>query len=79
MCPFFLQKITFAGYAFIDDTDLIIAKVSSYSYQYVMVELQIAVDTWEGGLKATGGAIVPDKTFVFVKNFKWVGGKWKYK
>jgi hypothetical protein len=79
MCPFFLQKNTFTGYAFIDDTDLIIAKVSSYSYQYVMIELQIAVDTWEGGLKATGGAIVPDKAFVFVINFKWVGGKWKYK
>jgi hypothetical protein len=78
-CPISSQHTTFAGYAFVDDTDLIITKITSISYQDVMTDLQDAVDMWEGGLKATGGAIVPEKTLIFVIDFKSSGGKWCYK
>ncbi len=65
------------GYTFVDDTDLI------QSSPLIPVEaatngLQLALDTWEGGLKATGGAIVPEKTFWYLASFKWVGQKWAY-
>ena len=33
--------------------------------------MQEYIDRWEGGLKATGGAIRPDKTFVYPLSFHW--------
>ena len=33
--------------------------------------MQRAIDCWEGGLKATGGAIVPTKSFVYPISFRW--------
>ena len=40
--------------------------------------LQQAVDTWEGGLRATCTAIVPEKTFWYLIDFKWISGSWYY-
>ena len=36
------------------------------------------MDTWEDLLKATGSALVPDKSFWYLINFKWKEGKWRY-
>jgi hypothetical protein len=36
------------------------------------------VDTWEGGLRATGGALVPAKSYWYLIDFRWQNGKWKY-
>jgi hypothetical protein len=54
------------GYAFVDDTDLIQfdARAQNTSTEEVMDKMQDAINRWEGGLKATGGAIVPQKSFV---------------
>jgi hypothetical protein len=41
--------------------------------------LQRSIDTWEGSLKATGGAIVPEKTFWQLIDFKFHAGTWQYK
>ena len=30
-----------------------------------MQKMQEAIDRWEGGLKATGGAIVPSKSWIY--------------
>lgn len=32
-----------------------------------------------GCLSATSGALVPEKTFWYVVDFKWAGGHWRYK
>ena len=40
--------------------------------------MQEAVDHWEGGLKATGGASVPSKSYWYLINFIWTGEKWRY-
>ncbi len=37
------------------------------------------MDSWEGGLKATCGVIVPEKTFWYLIDFSWASGGWKSK
>jgi hypothetical protein len=46
------------GYAFVDDTDLVTSEPQVSKIQ-VMGKMQNSLDAWEGGLRATGGAIVP--------------------
>jgi hypothetical protein len=46
---------------FVDDTDLIESKSNMTTATEAWHSLQHAVDTLEGGLKATCGAIVPEK------------------
>jgi hypothetical protein len=71
--------IRFISYAFIDDTDLIqTAHNGINSYSQVVEELQCAANTWEGGLYASGGAVVLEKSHWCLVNFKWTGSTWKY-
>jgi hypothetical protein len=42
------------------------------------MELQRALDLWEGGLHATGGAIVPEKSHWYLVDFHWTGSEWQY-
>ncbi len=72
-------RIKFVGYAFIDDTDVLVSKPSMTSHSVVTSSLQSAVDHWEEGLKATCGAIVPEKTFWYLIDFSWSAGNWHYK
>jgi hypothetical protein len=51
----------------------------STTYTEIMCNLQLSLDTWEGSLKATGGAIVPEKTYWQMIDFKWSAGNWAYK
>jgi hypothetical protein len=54
--------ISFVGYAFVDDTDLCITGQNpSDTEADVALRMQQALDLWEGGIRATGGAIVPEK------------------
>jgi hypothetical protein len=56
------KKYVFVGYAFVDNTDIIESK-SGLSLSECVTGLQQVLDTWEGALKATCGAIVPEKHF----------------
>ncbi len=76
--PISKETLQFVGYAFVDDTDVIESKPNVNS-DVVVHGLQQAVDYWEGGLKATCGAIVPEKTFWYLIDFKWNSGSWYYK
>jgi hypothetical protein len=70
------------GYAFVDDTDLVQfdQRDIQITATEVMQEMQEGIDRWEGGLKATGGAIVPEKSWVYPIDFKFDNeGKWEYK
>jgi hypothetical protein len=60
-----LSKIstTLVGFAFVDDTDLI----------------QNSLNAWEGGIRATGGAIEPKKSHWYLVDFIWKNGNPVYK
>jgi hypothetical protein len=74
-----LTHVYFVGYGFMDDTDVIRNGFFQSTVTEVLSMLQGAVDTWEGGLKATCGALVPEKTFWYFIEFEWVNGEWRYK
>ncbi len=73
------KNIRFVGYAFVDDTDLIQSTTNTITNGTdVVIELQRALDLWEGGLHATGGAIVPEKSHWYLVDFRWTGSEWQY-
>jgi hypothetical protein len=74
--PISHKPILFVGYSFVDDTDIIQSDDSST--QDTVRKLQGAVDTWEGSLKVTGGALGLDKSYWYLISFKWNGGFWSY-
>jgi hypothetical protein len=54
---------SFVCYAFVDDTNMVHASSSPLvSGEDVLTDMQTAVNRWEGGIRATGGAIVPGKS-----------------
>jgi hypothetical protein len=72
-------RLRFAGFAFIDGTDLL-QMLQTYAFaDCVQLNLQEAVDSWEGALSATADAIVPEKMYWYVIDFQWQAGSWKYK
>ena len=64
------------GFAFVDDTDLLVTADDSSTLIAKMTE---AVRTWEGGINASGGQLEPSKTYWYPIDFDWVDGNWKYK
>jgi hypothetical protein len=51
--------IVLAGFAFVDDTDLLHAATNSHTNGATLIaDMQRVVDLWEGLLRATGGAQV---------------------
>ncbi len=76
-CPFSSEYFRFMGYAFVDDTDLIQSQLQE-NPDKARHSLQEAIDTWKASLKATCGAIVPEKTVWWLVSFKWTGNSWCY-
>jgi hypothetical protein len=68
----------FVGYAFVDDTDLVESGNANLSFQQVALKMQAAITAWEGGIKAMGGAIILDKSFWYLVDFKWKQATWRY-
>ena len=56
------MELSFIGYAFVDDTDLVTILGKQATSHDIAKEMQDMVDMWEGGIRATGGAIVPEKS-----------------
>jgi hypothetical protein len=77
--PISTTKISFVGYTFVDDTDLLQVLSTQHTSEEVVHMLQQSVDTWEGGLRATCGALIPEKTFWSLVDFAWEAGEWRYK
>ena len=76
------QQYNVVAFAFVDDTDLVQGNLENCNItaDEVMDEMQEAILRWEGGLKATGGALVPAKSFVYPIDFKFnSSGKPTYK
>ncbi len=75
------QEVTsLSCYAFVDDCDVIqVAKSTATSGTEVADQIQAAMNTWDGGLRATGGALVPRKSFWYLLDFKWEKNLWSAK
>jgi hypothetical protein len=72
--------ITMVCYAFVDDTDVVQSACDVYQKgEDVVTLMQTAVDRWEGGLRATVGALVPTKSHWYLIDFEWTGKLWKYR
>jgi hypothetical protein len=69
--------VSFVCFAFVDNADLVhTAKDEDTTQEVVMREMQQAINHWEGGLKATGGALVPEKSYWYLIDFVWTGKQW---
>jgi hypothetical protein len=68
--------IAFVCYAFVDDTDLVHTRPGQEQGQDLIPEMQEAVDHWEGGLRASGGALVPSNSHRCLVDFKWLNDSW---
>jgi hypothetical protein len=77
--PISKTSVHFAGYLSVDDTDLLQVISALQKYEFAITSIQKAVDTWEAGLKVTGGALVPEKNFWYLIDFVWKEGIWAYK
>jgi hypothetical protein len=49
------KDLHFVGYSFIDDTDLVQSGKTGEEMEVLACRVQSAMDTWKGGLIATGG------------------------
>jgi hypothetical protein len=47
------KELNFVGYSFVDDTDTIQSGQPWKPFQVLATHIQEAMDTWEGGLRAT--------------------------
>jgi hypothetical protein len=74
--PISNNPISFVGYSFVDDNDTV--QSDGDTPTNTVHKLQRAVDTWEGGLKVTGGALGPEKSYWYLVSFTWSGGRWSY-
>jgi hypothetical protein len=66
------------GYSFMDDTDLIQSGRPGEPYQVLAQRMQAVMDKWEGGLRATGGALEPEKYLWYLIYFCLENGQWDY-
>jgi hypothetical protein len=64
IAPISKLPLSFVGYSFIDDTDLL--QSNGDNIPNTIRTLQEDIDTWEGCLKATGGALGPNKSYCYL-------------
>jgi hypothetical protein len=75
-----LLPIAIVCFAFVDDTDTVQSGSSvDATGEEVLLELQAALDLWEGALRATGGALDPSKSFWYLIDFVWDNKKFRYR
>jgi hypothetical protein len=65
---------TLVGFAFVDDTDLVTSG-PRISLEDVQRRIQESLIAWEGGIRATGGAIEPRKSHWYLVDFDWKNGE----
>jgi hypothetical protein len=75
------EEYYFTCYTYVDDTDLVHNRIASTPPTQIFAEMQSMLDHWEGGLYATGGALVPSKSYWYRIDFRWhkTKLKWEYK
>ena len=78
------EKFSFVCYTFVDDSDVVHSlsendmTETAEETTALATEMQKVVDTWEGGLRASGGALVPSKSYWFLIHFIFENNEWRY-
>jgi hypothetical protein len=79
------NKFSFVCYTFVDDSDLVHTRrdIDRHDDTYaemtaLVTEMQQVVDTWVGGLRASGGALVPSKSYWYLIHFIFERNRWRY-
>ena len=73
------RAFTITCFAFVDDTDLIHANNDpTVSTAQLIQEAQEALNLWEGLLRASGGALAPEKSYWYLVEVIWKKGRWQY-
>ena len=68
------------GFAFVDDIFIINAAPSVNTRgEDLLKQQQHVVDTREGTLRATGGALRLDKTYWYMIDYQYTGNRWIYR
>ena len=69
--PLSQQKSHIVGIAIVDDADIVESEITNTATgEETLIKAQEALDHWEGGLRATGGAIVPAKSHWYYVAFR---------
>ena len=77
--PITSEAVHVVGFALVDDADLVVSEPdANTSDDSTLLLAQKALDHWEGGVRCTGGAIVPAKSHWYNISFKWKEGQWSY-
>ena len=70
----------YCGFAYVDDTDLVEGATSpATTGDDISTLTQELLTWWNGLLRATGGALRPDKSFWTLVDFTFHNGSWRYK
>ena len=72
------DSTNFVCFAYVDDTDLVHSWRDGSNEAEFLAEVQRVIDTWQGGLHATGGALAPEKSYWYWIGFRWHRGQWQY-
>jgi hypothetical protein len=75
------DEFSFVCDTFVDHSDVVHSCLdtnTSADTANLVSEMQQAVDTWEGGLRASGGALVPTKSYWFLIHFVFERNRWQY-
>jgi hypothetical protein len=67
------NQLSLVGYAFVDDTDLVFA--NNIPPSNMINAMQQSLTAWEGGIRMTGGPIVPEKSHWYLIKFGWKDGQ----
>ncbi|CAJ1966523.1 unnamed protein product [Cylindrotheca closterium] len=76
------QLVTAQCFCFVDNTDVIEAgDTVHHSGEDICASVQAAATLWSGGIRATGGAINPEKSFWWLIDFEWdaCNGQWRFR
>jgi hypothetical protein len=66
------ESYRFVCYTFVDDTDTIHSAITHDTPPAEVIHnMQNVIDTWEGGLRATGGALSHAKSYWYLLSLKW--------
>jgi hypothetical protein len=73
------DEFSFVCYTFVDDSDVVHSQDTMTDDTLSLIhEMQQVVNTWEGGLRASGGALVPSKSYWFLIHHIFENNKWRY-
>jgi len=78
ICTILKEHRAMGGFAFVDNTDLIVSNPSQMASK-VMEKMQQSLMLWHKLLQATGRDLVPEKCIWYLIDFKWQNSAWVYK